>query len=511
MRFSPLFNDLYQLTMAEAYFASKKANAQAVFELFFRKCPFQGEFAVAAGFDRVREIVENLKFSDDDLAYLKSLPGFQSASDAFFLHLKELDLSDIEIWGVDEGDLVFAREPILQVRGPILKAQLLESALLNAINFATLIATYARRIRLIAGDRKLIEFGMRRAQGPNGAMTASRSSYLGGFDSTSNVLAAKEFQIPPVGTMAHSFVQSFWEIQSEDLIWNGRNILPDLNEFKRADGLQTNEGELAAFVAYAKNFPSNALLLVDTYDTLKSGVPNAIRVFKILQKYGHTPLGIRLDSGDLVYLSREARRMLDQAGFQDAIILASNELDENIVESIQDQGARVDAYGIGSHLVTASPQPLLGGVYKLVELDSHPRMKISQQTEKLVLPCAKSVYRLYGQDGQTLLDYMTSESEPAPKVGEEVLALHTSDPYKRAVVIPSQVRPLLKPLFKGGKWLDSTSLSDRRIKSLQQMKLLRSDITRRQNPAPYKVSISPQLKKTIDALYQRECPPTKLV
>jgi nicotinate phosphoribosyltransferase len=510
MRLSPLFNDLYQFTMAEAYFESGKASAHAVFELYFRRCPFEGEYAVAAGFDRVREIVENFRFNKEDLDFLKSLPGFQNASSKFLDHLLHLDLSDLEILGVNEGDLIFGREPILQIRGPVLKAQLLETALLNAMNFATLVATYARRIRLIAGNRKLIEFGMRRAQGPNGAMTAARSSFLGGFDATSNVLAAKIFEIPCVGTMAHSFVQSFWEVQSADLQWGEKNISSMLAEIKKEDGLQTNEGELAAFIAYAKTFSLNSLLLVDTYDTLKSGVPNAIRVFKLLRKFGHEPIGIRLDSGDLVYLSKEARRMLDAAGFRDAMILASNELDENVIDSIQDQGAKVNAYGVGSHLVTASPQPLLGGVYKLVELDGHPRMKVSQQTEKLIIPSAKNLYRLYGKDGQMLLDLMTSKDEPVPKSGNEILALHPSDIFKKAVVTPTDVRPLLKPIFQNGKWLDKISLRESREKSLSQMKLLRDDISRRQNPTPYKVSISPKLRQTIDELFKKECPPVHL-
>jgi nicotinate phosphoribosyltransferase len=462
-----------------------------------------------AGYDLVQEILENFKFSPNELHYLQSLPAFHKADPRFFEALRNLDLSDLQIWGMPEGELAFPRLPILQVRGPILKAQLLESALLNAVNFASLVATYSRRIRVAAGDRSLIEFGLRRAQGPNGAMTATRASYLGGFDGTSNVLAAMKFHIPAVGTMAHSFVQSFFE-PLKSFEWRGEDITRLLEELKKEDGLETNDRELSAFFSYAQAIPDHVLLLVDTYDTLHSGVPNAIRIFKILRKFGHEPLGIRLDSGDLVYLSKETRKLLDEAGFHKTKIFASNELDEKIIASLQDQGAQIDSYGVGTRLVTAASDPALGGVYKLVELDGRPRMKISQQTAKLVIPGAKSVYRLLGSNGKMLLDLLTHQSEPAPKAGEEILAFHPSDPFKKTWVTPSAVLPLLVPLYKDGRWLETSDLTAKRQRSLEGMRALREDIVRMANPAPYKVSLSRKLKDLLDTLYNQERPAAKL-
>jgi len=507
---TPLFTDLYQLTMAQAYLASNKHNDKAVFELFFRKCPFGGEYAIAAGYDIVQEILENFKFSQEDINYLKALPIFKDSEDSFFKALQNLDLNDVEVLGIPEGDLVFPRTPLLQVRGPIFKTQLLESALLNAVNFSTLVTTYARRLRLVSGNRKIVEFGMRRAQGPNGAMTATRGSFLGGFDSTSNVLAGKQLGIPVTGTVAHSFVQSFREIAKQDLTWNGKSIESELNKVRKQDGLVTNEGELGSFLAFARVFPSNTLLLVDTYDTLKSGVPNALRVFKILRSQGHKPLGVRLDSGDLVYLSRETRKMLDQEGFADAKIFVSNELDEDVIETIQDQGALIDSYGIGTNLVTASKQPALGGVYKLVEVNGYPRLKISQQTDKLIIPSAKKLYRFYGKDGKMLMDLMTLDSEPAPKAGEKIHAIHPLEPYKHAEVTPHRVEPLLQALFQKGKWLDHVSLHEKRERSLKKMEHLRSDIVRRHNPTPYKVAVSRKHKDLMDQLYNKEVPPSQI-
>jgi len=509
-RLGPLFTDLYQITMAQAYFCSGKHQDQAVFELFFRHCPFDGEFAVLSGFDLVREIINDFQFTEEDIRYLKSLPAFGNAKSDFFDELRRLNLSDLEIRSIPEGSLVFAREPLLQIKGPLLKAQLLESALLNAVNFSTLIATYARRIRNIAEGHQLVEFGMRRAQGPNGAMTAARSAYLGGFDATSNVLAGKTLGIPVVGTMAHSFVQSFSALEEQHFFWNGQNRKDDWIQIIQEDGCSTNRGEMAAFISYAQTFPEAALLLVDTYDTLGSGVPNAIRVFKMLRRLHHRPLGIRLDSGDLVYLSQQARKMLDAAGFHEAKIFASNELDEKVIESIQDQGAKVDAYGVGTHLVTAYDQPALGGVYKLVELNGKPRMKISQQTEKLVIPSQKEVYRLQSEDGSYLLDLLTSSQETPPEPGQDLLALHPSDPFKRVRVVASQVKPLLQPLFNQGQWRDQLSLQEKRRSSLESMKSLRSDVWRAHNPAPYKVSVSTSLSQLLTDLYQKENPPSQI-
>ena len=503
---SLLLTDLYQLTMVRAYLSSGKAKSKAVFEVFFRHCPFDGEYAVVAGHNLVKEILEEFYFSEDDLHYLKEQPTFNDAPPEFFEALQNLDFKDIHVRGLAEGSLVFPRVPLLELSGPLYKLQLLESVLLNALNFASLCATYARRLYQVANHKTLVEFGLRRAQGPNGAMIASRSSYIGGCDGTSNVLAGKEFQIPIVGTIAHSFVQSFWAVQEEDLQWKERNIIELLEQVKKEDGLQTNEGELGAFLAYAKTFPSNLLLLVDTYDSLQSGVPNAIRVFKILRQLGFLPIGIRLDSGDLVYLSKTARQQLDQAGFPEAQIFASNELGEKVIESLEDQGAKIDGYGVGTNLVTCRSDPALGGVYKLVELDGHPRMKLSEQTEKLVIPCSKNVYRLYGEDGKMLVDLLTEINEKPPQAGKEIQIFHPYDFFKETKVIPSTVEPLFQTLFSNGEWQQERGLEEIRKRSLQQMKNLREDIRRQHYPTPYKVSLTKNLRQRLTELYQFESP-----
>ncbi len=480
--------------MAKAYVDAGMAEKSATFEFFFRRCPFNGEYAVLAGHDRIRDALENFKFTDDEIDYLRKLPFFSphddpTGYDNFFSILKNLSLKNIEILAMPEGSLVFPRTPVLQVRGPILEAQLLESIILNSLNFATLIATNARRIRMAAKNRKLVEFGLRRAQGPDGAMTATRSSYLGGFDGTSNVLAAKQWNIPPVGTIAHSFIQSFLSPSDKEEKYFG-----------------PNRGELAAFMAYAKSFPNNCLLLIDTYDTLHSGLPNAIETFRFLKSRGHSPLGVRIDSGDLVYLSTEVKKCLDAAGFPDCEIYATNELDEAVIDSIEDQDSAITGYGVGTRLVTATADPALGGVYKLVEFDGHPRLKISEQTEKIVIPGEKKSYRFFDHNGEMILDYLTLASEPEPKPGAEYLGLHPLDPYKRLLVKPHRIEKLLHALFQQGSWTDSLPVDEIRRSSLEQMQWLRTDIQRRANPTPYKVSLSPALKKLTDELYISERP-----
>lgn len=504
MRKSPLFTDFYELTMACAYFQSHKKDDHAVFELFYRKNPFGGEFCVVAGHDEIKEALDNYHFTPEEILYLKSHPAFTHADPAFFTMLEELHLDDIEIYGFPEGSIVFHHEPLLQVRGPLIKVQLLESMLLNHLNFASLIATLSRRIWLVAEGKTLVEFGMRRAQGPNGAMTATRSSYIGGFTSTSNTEGSLKYNIPSVGTMAHSFVQSFSGIMPETLIWNGKSIEPILEEIKAQDGQHTNEDELGAFLAYSKVFPDSATLLVDTYNSLKSGVPNAIRVFKILKQFGHKPYGIRLDSGDMAYLSKEARRMMDEAGMPDIKIFSSNELDENIIRSLKEQGAKIDAYGIGTKLVTASSDPSLGGVYKLVEINGQPKIKISDNQTKKTIPTCKQVYRLTGENNEYLMDILTHYQEAPLVPGQEYMAHHPFFDDIKARVIPSKVEAMLKQLFKDGRWIGETDIYQVREKSLIDMKKLREDIIRYKNPTPYKVALSTNLKKVMAATYRKE-------
>lgn len=497
---SPLFTDLYQWTMAAAYWKSGKAKQRACFEMFFRECPFGGEYAIMAGLDRVKEILDHFRLDDQDREFLEGLPGFSSA--LLREIQKQMNLEGVCVRAIPEGSPIFPREPLLQVEGPLFKVQLLESALLNAVNFASLCATYACRIRQVAGERQLVEFGLRRAQGPNGAMTASRASYVGGFDGTSNILAAQKWNIPCYGTMAHSFVQSFTHLQPEDLSWNNT----DLRSFLSDDLRPGHRGELAAFIQFAKSQPESCLLLVDTYDTLGSGVPNAIRVFKMLRHFGYSPRGIRLDSGDLVYQSVEARKMMNEAGFSDALIFASNDLSESIISSLQQQGAQINSYGVGTQLVTCMEQPALGGVYKLVEIDGQARLKISEQTNKISIPGKKEIYRLMGKDGTLLLDLLQLSGEPAPQAGQNLTAYHPFDPLKRVQISPAQVRPLLATVFEDNQWIYPLDLEQARERCATEVQALRADIRRRDFPTPYKVSLSEKLKKKFDQCLAEEAP-----
>ena len=354
-----MLTDLYQLTMAYGYFKSKKQNNQAVFDLFYRKHP-ESPFVVVAGIEQAIKYVENLKFTEDDISYLRE----QELFDEDFLNFLSTIRFNGKIYAMDEGSIAFPHEPILRIEGNLIEVQLIETTLLNIINHQTLIATKANRIVRASYPNPVMEFGLRRAQGNDAGLFGSRASYIGGCSSTSNVLAGKEFGIPIQGTHAHSWIMSF-------------------------------ETELKAFQVYAHNFPNSCVLLVDTYDVLNSGVPNAIKVFNELRVQGYRPIGIRLDSGDLAYLSKKARIMLDEAGFSYTKIFATNDLDEYTIQNLQQQGAKIDVYGVGTKLITSYNVPALGGVYKLSELDGTPKMKLSENIEKTTNPCKKMVYRLF--------------------------------------------------------------------------------------------------------------------
>jgi nicotinate phosphoribosyltransferase len=367
--------DLYQLTMAYGYFKSGHAQKQSVFHMFFRKNPFGGGFAVAAGLASLIELIENYRFEGSDLEFLARLCGVDGKplfGQDFLEYLSDLKLT-VDIDAVAEGEIVFAHEPMVRVTGSLIECQLLETAILNFFNFQTLIATKAARVKLAAQGRPVLEFGLRRAQGPDGALTASRCSYLGGCDATSNLLAGRLYGIPVKGTHAHSWVMSY-------------------------------PGELAAFRQYAAVMPNNCIFLVDTYDTL-TGVKHAIEIGQELREGGHELSGVRLDSGDLAYLSIEARNMLDEAGFRDAQIVASNDLDEAVIASLVEQGAMIDVWGVGTKLVTAEDQPALGGVYKLscvrdsVGEPWQPRLKLSEQAIKISTPGIHQVRRYFLADG----------------------------------------------------------------------------------------------------------------
>jgi len=421
----------------------------------------------------------------------------------------------------------FPKEPLIRVEGPLAVAQLLETTLLNLVNFPSLIATNASRMRLAAGpDKMLLEFGLRRAQGPDGGISASKYAYVGGFDGTSHVLAGKLFGISVKGTHAHSFVMSYTglkdlkstkiasssdplvEVEFLELVLAKRNLLGFTN---------TNESELAAFIAYAQSFPNGLVALVDTYDTLSSGVPNFLSVGWALLELGYYPRGIRLDSGDLAYLSKEVRIMfkdmdkdfLKSEFFTKCTITASNDINEDVLLSLNRQGHEIDTFGIGTHLVTCQRQPALGCVFKLVEINGTPRIKLSQEAEKLVIPAKKNIFRLFGKDGHCLVDLMQLADEPIPQVGEKILVRDPFVESKRAHVTPVAVEALLYlaydgSLLNGGVVLNTLEVPKAKCKAdLQRM---RADHIRPLNPTPYKVSVSTRLYDYMHQLWMREAP-----
>ena len=385
-----LLTDLYQLTMAQAYHSAGVTGYEACFHLFYRENPFGGGFSVACGLSQAIEYLEGLRFTPDDIAYLSGLPGSDGRSlfsGAFLGWLSDLTFT-CDVDAVPEGTAVFPREPLLRVSGPIAQCQIVETALLNCINFQTLIATKAARVRLSAQSDRVVEFGLRRAQGPDGGLSASRAAYIGGCDGTSNTLAGRRFGIPVSGTHAHSWVMAF-------------------------------DSELEAFRAYAASMPNNVVFVIDTYDTLQ-GARNAVEVGRELRARGHELVGVRIDSGDLAWLSKRVRRILDEGGFTDARIVASNELDEHLIASLKDQGAAIDVWGVGTKLATSWGQPALGGVYKLSAIrrdggDWEPRIKLSEQTAKVTTPGVLGVRRYRDDSGRLAGDMVYDQSaEPGP-------------------------------------------------------------------------------------------------
>ncbi|ERL93855.1 nicotinate phosphoribosyltransferase [Dendroctonus ponderosae] len=523
----PLLTDLYQITMAYAYWKADKHDARSVFDLFFRKNPFNGEFTIFAGLEECLKFVENFKYSESDIEYIKQiLPSH--VEDEFYQYLRCLTAKDIQLYAVKEGTVVFPRMPLLRVEGPLIVAQLLETTLLNLVNFASLMATNAARYRMAAGKLKLFEFGLRRAQGPDGGLSASKYSYIGGFDGTSNVLAGKLFNIPVKGTHAHSYITSFNgfnEIKNKELAPVGGGPPQDLLEL--AVNFRTklvsifnvllseiNDGELAAFVSFAIALPGNFMALVDTYDVKKSGLINFCATALALHHLGYRALGVRLDSGDLAYLScvaREYFRLVAEAYrisyFFDLLIMASNDINEETILSLNEQLHCIDAFGIGTHLVTCQKQPALGCVYKMVELNEQPRIKLSQDVQKVTIPGKKDVYRLYGEAGYALIDILQRTSETSPIEGRKVLCRHPFQEAKRAFVTPSKVEKLLLLWFSDGHICQPLeNLQGVREAVEESLKILRSDIKRTLNPTPYKVSVSDDLYQFLHTLWLANAP-----
>jgi nicotinate phosphoribosyltransferase len=457
---SALLTDLYQLTMAYGYWKQGMQDRESVFHLFFRKAPFASGYAVAAGLAPAIEALRTLRFTEDDLGYLRSLELFDDA----FLHSLGALRFACDVDAVAEGTVMFAHEPLVRVRGPLLQAQLVETLLLNTINYQTLIATKAARIVDAANGVPVLEFGLRRAHGPDGGLSASRAAYLGGCEATSNVLAGKQWQIPVRGTHAHSWVMAF-------------------------------DDELRSFDAYAEAMPDNAVLLVDTFDSLE-GVRNAVSAGRRLRERGHELKGIRLDSGDLAWLSIEARKILDDEGFPEAKIVASNDLDEHVIASLALQQARIDVWAVGTKLVTAYDDAALGGVYKLGALRSESgewerKIKLSEQTAKTSIPGVLQVRR-FRVDGASRGDMIwdTLDGEPA-----STMIIDPADPVRRRSFADAKPEDLLVPVLRGGELVyDVPSLAESRDVAFREVRSLHPSIRRLTNPHVYPAGLEERLQ-----------------
>lgn len=455
-----LHTDAYELSMAQTYFQEGLANRHAVFEAYFRKMPFKNGYAIYVGLERIIDFINDFHFSKTDIDYLRG----EGYSEDFLNYLRDFKFKGT-IRSFKEGDLVFNNEPIIQVEGPLLDCQLIETAILNIMNYQTLIATKAAMIKTVVGDDPVLEFGSRRAQELDAAIWGTRASYIGGFDATSNVRAGKIFGIPISGTHAHSLVQTY------------RN-------------------DYDAFMAYAKSH-KNCVFLVDTYDTLKSGVPNAIRVAKEMGNKINF-LGVRIDSGDMAYVSKRVREMLDEAGFKHAKIYASNDLDEKTIMSLKMQGAKIDVWGIGTKLITAFDQPALGGVYKLVSIENSrgkmvDTLKLTSNATKITTPGKKQVWRINGSEGKSEGDYITLADEN-PQQQQSLHMFHPDYPYINKDIVNFKARPLLVDIFVDGKQVyKKPSLNEIRQFSQLQKAELWDEYKRTLNPQIYPVDLSEKL------------------
>ncbi|XP_078040406.1 nicotinate phosphoribosyltransferase isoform X2 [Augochlora pura] len=524
----PLLTDLYQISMAYAYWKSGKVNDHAVFDLYFRKNPFQGEFTIFAGLEECIKFLEKFQYSSSDIKYLQSIMP-STMDQRFFNYLKDLTPKDVIISAMEEGSVAFPRIPLLRVEGPLIMVQLLETTLLTLVNYASLVATNAARYRMVAGKNiTLLEFGLRRAQGPDGGLSASKYSYMGGFDGTSNVLAGKLYDIPVTGTHAHAYITSFTgidDLQERTLAHKETGEVYNLLElaYKHQDSIaadvgilvsEVSSGELAALISYAIAFPQRFVALVDTYDVKRSGLLNFCAVALALNDLGYKAIGIRIDSGDLAYLSNTARDMFEKIAikynipwFAKLMICASNDINEETILSLNEQSHKIDCFGIGTHLVTCQRQPALGCVYKMVEINNQPRMKLSQEVDKVTIPGKKDAFRLYGTDGYALIDLLQRATEEVPQVKHKVLCRHPFQESKRAYVIPTQVESLHKVYWKNGKLCQPLpTLHEIRNRVQESLRTLRNDHKRNLNPTPYKVAVSDDLYSFIHDLWLQNAP-----
>ncbi|MDO4594238.1 MAG: nicotinate phosphoribosyltransferase [Tissierellia bacterium] len=458
-------SDFYEFTMANAYFNNGMKDTIGIYDAFFRKVPDNGGFAIFCGLDEIINYINNLHFSDDDIDYFKSKEMF---SEEFLEYLRNFKFSG-DIWSFPEGSVIFPSEPVITVRAPLIEAQILETMILICMNHQSLIATKTNRIVRASEGRSVMEFGARRAQGADASVLGARAAFIAGAPSTSNTLSSMKYGVPASGTMAHSWIQSF-------------------------------DSELEAFMTYAKTYPENCTLLVDTYDTLKQGIPNAIKVFKeVLEPKGYVG-NIRIDSGDMAYLSKEARKLLDNAGFKDSKIVASNSLDEYKIQSLIKQNAKIDAYGVGERLITAKSEPVFGGVYKLVAIKDKeserlkPKIKVSENVEKITTPGFKEVYRIYDKEsGKAEADYITIMDE---KIDEEkpLVIFDPNFTWKMKRLENYKLRKMKVKVFENGKQIYKTpSLTKINEYCKKEVSSLWDEVKRFDQPHNYYVDLSHKL------------------
>ncbi|MFM1582005.1 nicotinate phosphoribosyltransferase [Helcococcus bovis] len=459
-----LLMDFYELTMANGYFVNGYKDVIANYDLYFRNAPDDAVFAISAGLDTAIDYIENLHFDDEEIEFLRNKKIF---SDEFLEYLRNFKF-ECDIMAIPEGSVVFPNEPLMRIRGPFIQAQLLETMLLLIINHQSMIATKTSRIVRFSNGKAILEFGSRRAHGADAANYGARASYIAGAAGTANTLADYQYGVPALGTMAHSWIQSF-------------------------------DTEYEAFETYAKTYPNNTVLLVDTYDTLNQGIPNAIKVFdNILKPMGITPGGIRLDSGDLAYLSKKARIMLDEAGYKDCNIVASGSLDEFKIKDIINQGGKIDVYGVGERLITSKSNPVFGGVYKLVAVEKDgivkPRIKISENIEKITTPGLKQVYRIYDNEtNMAKADLITLEDEVIDET-KPLTLFHPLYTWKKKTINNFYVKPLLVPIYKSGKLVyERPNMEEIRNHYKSEINSLWEEYKRLDSPQLYKVDLSQKL------------------
>ena len=468
-----MLTEFYEIKTADGYFNSRMRDTVAYFDLFFRKVPDNGGFAIMAGLEQVIEYLQNIEFTDSDLEFLRS----KGVSEEFLSYLKDFRFA-CDVWAIPEGTPIFPNEPIIKVRGPVVQAQLIETALLMLINQQSLIATKANRLVRAARGTTVAEYGTRRAQGSSQAILGARAAYIGGCSMTSGIIPEKDFDIPGVDTMIHSWVQMF-------------------------------DSEYEAFCEYARRYPDDCSLVVDTYDTIRSGIPNAIRAFNdVLLPMGKRPSSIRIDSGDITYLSKRARKMLNEAGYPDCDIMASNSLDEYLINDMVSQGAKIDCFIVGERLITSASSPLFSGVYKLsaIEKDGQiiPKINLSENVSKITIPSSKMVYRLFDMNsGKAIADVLTLDGEEI----DESKPYTLFDPdftWKRKEIESFVARPLLVPIFAGGKCVyTQPSLDEIREYCSEQIDTLWDEVKRFENPHKYYVDLSDDLWKIRNDLIEQ--------